>query len=144
MRRAINTIASTRHGLNVQRYGRLLATVAPKAIETEDENDKALAIIEPLMAKGDEGRSPEEDLLLELLSVLVERFEEKAYPLGDVAPVDALRELMEHNGLKAIDLVPELGSRARASEILSGKRSISKEQARKLAERFHVSAAVFI
>lgn len=88
--------------------------------------------------------SHEEEALLELLAQLVERFEEKAYPMPHVEPVAALRELMEQNSLKAADLVPELGSRAKASEILSGKRAISKEQAKKLSASFRVSPALFI
>jgi HTH-type transcriptional regulator / antitoxin HigA len=122
----------------------MLAAVAPKAIETEEENSKALAVIELLMAKGDSRRTPEEEMLLELLTILVERFEQQEYPMGAVSPVEALRELMERNELKAIDLVPEFGSRAKASEILQGKRAISKEQAKRLALRFNVSPAVFI
>jgi HTH-type transcriptional regulator / antitoxin HigA len=122
----------------------MLAAVAPKAIETEEENSKALAVIELLMAKGDSRRTPEEEMLLELLTILVERFEQQEYPMGEVSPVEALRELMERNELKAIDLVPEFGSRAKASEILQGKRAISKEQAKRLALRFNVSPAVFI
>jgi HTH-type transcriptional regulator/antitoxin HigA len=137
-------IASTNAGFDLKRYGKLLATFAPKVIETEEENEKALAIIEPLMAKGDGALTAEEEILLELLVTLVERFEEKAYPTGDVSPLEALQELMEHNSLKAIDLVAQLGSRAKASEILSGKRAISKEQAKKLGERFRVSPALFI
>ncbi|MDP9053097.1 MAG: transcriptional regulator [Acidobacteriota bacterium] len=137
-------IASTSAGLDLKRYGRLLATFVPKAIETEEENEKALAVIEPLMAKGDGARTAEEEILLELLTILVERYEEKAYPARDVSPLAALLDLMEHNNLKAIDLVAQLGSRARASEILSGKRAISKEQAKKLGERFRVSPALFI
>jgi HTH-type transcriptional regulator / antitoxin HigA len=122
----------------------MLAAVAPKAIETEEENSKALAVIELLMAKGDSRRTPEEEMLLELLTILVERFEQQEYPMGEVSPVEALRELMERNELKAIDLVPEFDSRAKASEILQGKRAISKEQAKRLALRFNVSPAVFI
>ena len=51
---------------------------------------------------------------------------------------------MESNGLKAIELAPIFGGRGRVSDVLSGRRSISKEQAKKLGARFHVSPAVFI
>jgi len=97
------------------------------------------------MEKGEERFSDEEATLLDLVSDLICRFEEKTYePLPEAGPLDVLSELMEANGLRAADLVPLLGSRARASEILSGKRSISKEQARRLGERFHISPAAFI
>jgi len=51
----------------VKRYGRLLAQAAPRAIRTEEENDRALAIVEKLMEKGELNLTPEEDALLELL-----------------------------------------------------------------------------
>ena len=130
--------------LNVGRYGRLLAKFAPKVIETEAENEAALAIIESLMKKGDDGRSHEEEALLELLLSLAEQFEKSAYDLTEGTPLGALRYLMESNGLKATELGPIFGGRGRVSDVLSGRRGISKEQAKRLAQRFNVSAAVFI
>ena len=131
-------------GLDLKRYGRLLVKFAPKVIETEAENEAALAIVEKLMKKGDYGRNAEEDAVLELLSSLIEQFERKAYPIPAADPREVLRDLMEHNEVKAIDLAGVLGSRAKVSEILSGKRAISKEQAKRLGARFGVSPAVFI
>jgi HTH-type transcriptional regulator / antitoxin HigA len=125
-------------------YGELLKVLGPKVIETEQENRLALKLAERLMEKGDAGRSREESAVLELLAALIERFEQKAYPIPDAEPREVLRELMEHNAMKAIDLSAILGSRSKVSEILSGKRSISKGQAKRLGERFHVSPALFI
>ncbi len=59
-----------------------------------------------------------------------------------VKPVTAY--LLERRGLQPSDLWPVLGSKSRVSEILSGKRSISKEQAKKLAQFFHVGVELFI
>ena len=130
--------------LNIGRYGRLLAKFVPKVISTEAENDAALAIVESLMTKGDDARSDEEEALLELLLNLIEQFEGKAYHLPEGSPLGALQHLMESNGLKPIELAPVLGGRGRVSDILSGRRGISKEQAKRLGERFHISPAVFI
>jgi HTH-type transcriptional regulator/antitoxin HigA len=116
----------------------------PKVIETEAENKAALAIVEKLILKGDDKRSPEEEAALDLLATLIEQFEEKAYPLPSGDPVGALKLMMESHKLKAINLSDIFGSRGRTSEVLSGKRSISKEQAKRLEERFKVSPAVFI
>jgi HTH-type transcriptional regulator/antitoxin HigA len=140
---ALEPIASA-DGLNIGRYGRLLAKFAPKVIETEAENEAALAIVESLMKKGDDGRSHEEEALLELLVSLVEQFEKTEYDLPEGTPLGALEYLMESNGLKAIELAPIFGGRGRVSDVLSGRRAISKEQAKRLGERFHVSPAVFI
>jgi HTH-type transcriptional regulator/antitoxin HigA len=126
-------------------YGRLLAKFGPKVIETATEHEAALAIVESLMEKGDDNRSHEEETLLELLADLIRVYEEKIYePLADAKPVDVLKELMHAHNLKAIDLAGILGGRPRASDILSGKRAISKEQARRLGDRFRVSPAAFI
>ena len=139
----IRTISGT-SGMDVRRYGRLLAKFTPKVIETEEENEQALAVVESLMAGGDERLNAEELALLDLLGTLIERFERQAYPLPAGDPAGALEVLMEGRELKAADLAAVLGSRARVSEILSRKRSISKEQARSLGEYFGVSPAAFI
>jgi HTH-type transcriptional regulator/antitoxin HigA len=134
-------------GVNLDRkqYGRLLVQFAPKAIETAEEHQAALAIAESLMQKGDDNRSPEEDTLLDLVSDLIESFENRIYePLPDASPAEILKELMEANDLKAADLAILLGGRSRVSDILAGKRAISKEQARRLGERFRTSPAAFI
>jgi HTH-type transcriptional regulator / antitoxin HigA len=125
------------------RYRRLIAKVSPTIIETEEENERVLAIIERLMVKG-EKRSPEEDAILNLLVHLVEQFEERAYPIGDAPPAETVAFLLEQRGLKPIALAEILGSRGRVSEIMAARRSISKEQAKRLGEFFRVSAAAFI
>jgi HTH-type transcriptional regulator/antitoxin HigA len=129
--------------LNPSRYRRLVAEVCPAMIETEEENERVLAIVERLMARG-EKRSPEEDAILNLLVHLVEQFEEKAFPIGKAAPAELIAFLLEQRGLKPIALAEVLGSRGRVSEILAAKRSVSKEQAKRLGEFFHVSPAAFI
>ena len=132
-------------GIDTRKYGKLLARFTPKVIETEAENDAALAVIEALMSKGEGRLTAEEDVLLALLLNLSERFEEKAYAMkenGD--PVDALQFLMEANDLRPVDLAELFGSRARVSDVLARRRAISKEQARRLGERFRVSAGLFI
>jgi len=128
--------------IDIKAYNRLLAKFAPKVIESEAENTRALAIVEGLMTKAE--LSHEEDAVLDLLVSLIERFEERAYPIPEASPKEVLEFLMEQNALKAADLVDELGSRAKASEILSGKRAISKVQAKRLGIRFRVSPALFI
>jgi HTH-type transcriptional regulator/antitoxin HigA len=130
--------------LSVPRYGNLLKRFAPKVIETPEENRLALQIVERLMSIGDGRRSAEETALLSLLATLIEQFESKVYPATAVEPKEILRDLMEHNGLNSADLADVMGGRSRVSEVLSGKRAISKEQAKRLGERFKLSPAVFI
>lgn len=103
-----------------------------------------LCIAESLMAKGEDDLSAEEEALLELVVDLIQAYEAKAYPNPKSAPHEVLAFLLEHRELKPSSLWPVLGSKSRVSEILSGKRSISKEQAKKLAAFFNVGVALFI
>jgi len=129
--------------INPQAYGRLLAKAQPTIIKSEEENDRMLALVERLMAKGDE-LSPEEGKLLELLGRLIADFEEEFYQPREAAPHEVLQELMQARGLKQSDLIEVFGSKSRVSEAVSGKRSISKSQAKALSEFFHVPADLFI
>jgi HTH-type transcriptional regulator / antitoxin HigA len=89
-------------------------------------------------------RSPEEDALLELLVILIEKFEELSYPLPTIEGNGMLLHLMEARGMKQEELVGVIGSRGVVSEIVNGNRSISKAQAKVLGELFHVSPSLFI
>lgn len=130
--------------LDTRRYGRLLARALPTVIKSEDENNRMLAIVEDLMAQGEDNLAPEEDALLELLVDLVHDFEVKHHPLSPSPPHKMVAFLLEQRGLKPSDLWPVLGSKGRVSEILSGKRAISKDKAKRLAAFFHVGVALFI
>ncbi|HEX8130163.1 MAG TPA: hypothetical protein VF527_13755 [Pyrinomonadaceae bacterium] len=125
------------------KYGKLLARTLPAVIETEEENERLLAEVEKLIDKG-EKRSPEEDKLLELMTTLVEDFEDKHYPIPDAPPHEVLRELMDSRGLRQRDLLGIFGSDGIASEVVNGKRNISRTQAKALAEFFRVPVELFI
>lgn len=139
----LHTISGT-SGMDVRRYGRLLAKFTPKVIETEAENEEALAVVESLMERGEASLTAEENALLDLLGTLIEGFERSAYKLPEGDPVGALEVLMEGRGLRPADLAAMLGSRARASEIINRRRAISKNQAKQLGQFFGVSPAAFI
>ena len=129
--------------LNPKVYGSLLEKYQPKAIASESEYQKSLDAIASLMAKG-EDLSPEESSLLETLAILVESYEETEFPIPTSSPRNVLIHLMEVRSLKQVDLVKVIGSKGVVSEILSGKRAISKLQAKELGAFFHVSPALFI
>jgi HTH-type transcriptional regulator/antitoxin HigA len=128
--------------LNEREYHRLLGETLPVVIQTEDENERALGIIRKLMEKAEEDMTPEEDVLLELLVDLVHDFEEEHYPIPKSAPHKMLAYLLEEKGLKPHDLWSLL-PKSRVSEILSGKRAISRAQAKKLSEFFRVPPDLF-
>jgi len=134
----------SRRRLNPKKYGQLLARALPRVIRTEKENELMLAKVWDLMKKGEETLTAEELELLEVMSTLIEKFEEEHYPIPDSPPHRVLKTLMADRGLKQKDLLPIFGSSGTVSEVVNGKRSISKSQAKRLAEFFHVSVEVFI
>jgi HTH-type transcriptional regulator / antitoxin HigA len=94
-------------------YANLLAQYQPKIIETEEENEAALALAEELEHRD---RTPEEDIFLDLLIVLIENFEDEHYQLGGSTPQSILLHLMEARDLKHEDLIGALGFRGVVSE----------------------------
>jgi HTH-type transcriptional regulator / antitoxin HigA len=110
-------------------------------IETESENEAAIMLAESLEHRQ---RTPEEDALLELLIILIEKFEDAGYPAPNVEPDRMLLHLMESRNMKQEELVGVIGSRGVVSEIVNGKRSVSKAQAKILGQLFHVSPSLFI
>jgi HTH-type transcriptional regulator/antitoxin HigA len=128
-----------------KRYGRLLEKALPRVIQTEEENERALAIVGYMMEKGERRMTPEECELLDLLTNLIRHYEATAYPLREKSkPHEMVAFLLEQRGLSAKDLWPVLGSKSRVAEILTAKRSISQDQARKLAEFLNVGVELFI
>jgi HTH-type transcriptional regulator/antitoxin HigA len=103
-----------------------------------------LARFEHLLDKDDTSISPEEGRLLKLLAMLLEEYEDRNIPLPRFRPDKMLRHLLAEKGLRQSDLWPVIGSKSRVSEIVSGNRSISKSQAKKLAAFFHVPVELFV
>src|ERR1035437_5855889 len=125
-----------------KKYSRLANRVVVKAIETEEEYDRMVAAVEQLIDKGEDHLSPEESALLETLAILVQAYDDRYHPLPPVAPNEMLTSLMGTSGRTAKDLLPGLGTRGRVSEVLNGKRSISKEQEKKQATVYRATAVL--
>src|SRR5271168_5275423 len=118
-------------------YGKLLASELPRPIQNQREFDRMVARLEELdFAK--RKLTPEEKALREILAALVEVYDEDHHHVPEQSPHETVKYLMEQRGLKQADLVSVLGSRAQVSDLLNGKRGISKAQAKKLAEYFGV------
>jgi HTH-type transcriptional regulator/antitoxin HigA len=80
---------------------------------------------------------------IELLTLLIERYEEEHYSVPPASPAEVLRFLMERHGLKQRDLAADLGGESVVSEVLSGKRELNATHIKRLWKRFQVSPAVF-
>jgi HTH-type transcriptional regulator/antitoxin HigA len=123
-------------------YGALLKKVPPKVIRTEKENEAYTEILYDLDRRSKRLTAAEKELA-ELLTLLIEDFEEKRYRLPRAKPLDVLRFLMEQHNLQQKDLVDVFGTRSIVSEVLSGKRNLNKDHIERLSARFHVSPEVF-
>jgi len=122
-------------------YAKLLAKITPKVIRSEAENEHYINALYALEQKRSLTR--EEKELADLLTLLIEDFESKRYPLPRATPRQALSFLMEQHALKQKDLVGILGTRSVVSEVINGRRELTKEQIRRLSQRFQVSPELF-
>ncbi|MBD2339306.1 transcriptional regulator [Calothrix sp. FACHB-156] len=123
-------------------YRHLLAEVVPVAIETEEEYERILKLVEQLTFK--KNRTKEEQALYKLLIILIEAYETEHYPMEESTPHEILQHIMEASGTRQADLVGIIGSSGVVSEVVNGKRSISKAQAKALSEYFKVAPSLFI
>ena len=123
-------------------YRNLLFEITPKVIESEAEYEQALTMTEELHFKNN--RLPEETALYLLLVTLIEAYETENYPMEPSTPQEILLHLMESSGTRQADLVGIIGSSGVVSEVVNGKRAISKAQAKALGEYFNLSPSLFI
>ncbi|HLP91687.1 MAG TPA: transcriptional regulator [Nostocaceae cyanobacterium] len=129
--------------LNKEEYTKLLAETLPRVIDTEAEHKRLMNEVDKLMKLG-ENLTAEQAEVLQLLVTLIQQYENQNYQLKSVTPLDILHELMLARGLKQKDLVEVFGSKGITSEVINGKRGISKNQAKALGEFFSVSPALFL
>jgi len=115
----------------------------PKVIHTEADYEAALKRIDALM-DGDPDPASPEGQELELFSLLVERYEQKKFPMDLPTSLEAIQFRMEQQGLKNKDLIPYIGSASKVSEVLSGQRSLSLTMIRNLVKGLGIPAEVLI
>src|SRR5205809_1637452 len=132
----------TARALRVPEYADLLAQTLPSVIHCEKENERLILILEELERRSNEWTSAETKLA-ELLTLLIEEFEDENYQLKKATPIDVLRAMMEANDLRQKDLVDVFGTASTVSAVLSGKRDMTKEHIRRLSKQFKVSPEVF-
>jgi HTH-type transcriptional regulator/antitoxin HigA len=116
-------------------YSALLTRFPPKVIRTEKENESYTKILYDLDRRSKTLTRAEKELA-ELLTLLIEDFEERQYQLPQTTPLDVLNFLMDQHGLRQKDLVDVFGTPSIVSEVLSGKRELNKEHIKRLSERF--------
>lgn len=116
-------------------YAALLSSALPAVIRSGAENQRFLTLLEELDGKGSR-MTPAERRMAELLTLLIEDFEEKHYAFKAATPVDVLKELILANNLKQKNLLDVFGTPSIVSEVLHGKRQLTTEHIRRLSRRF--------
>ena len=106
-------------------------------IKDEAAHTRALRRIEALMDA--ESLTPEQGHELDALATLVEAYEEKNFAIREASPIAVIEFMMDQNGLTRKDLEPMIGSRARVSEVLSGKRPLTLAMIRALSNAWSIS-----
>lgn len=114
------------------------------AITSEREFKRVVKFMNGLLDVVGDDENHELAGLLDVVGQFVEEYEATRHAVAEAAPHETLRFLMEQHGLKQSDLALEVGGQSVVSGILNGRRGINARQARALAERFGVSAAVFL
>ncbi|MBN7811577.1 transcriptional regulator [Algoriphagus sp. H41] len=112
-----------------------------KPIKTEMDYQAALRRLEEIFDS--KLGTPEGDEL-EILSLLVDDYENKHYPIEAPDPIEAIKIRMEELELKQVDLIPEMGGKSRVSEVLSRKRKLTVDMIRKLNTRLNLSPNLLI
>jgi len=121
---------------------KMIAKGAPRVIHNDKELEAYTDALFKLTAL--ENPSPSEMDAIELLSLLVERYEDERWPITEVDPISLVRYLIEKGNLRQRDLIPEFGTESAVSMFLSGQRYLTVEQIQKLSARFKLTADVFI
>ena len=120
----------------------MIAKGAPRVIHNDKELEAYTDALFKLTAL--ENPSPSEMDAIELLSLLVERYEDERWPITEVDPISLVRYWIEKGNLRQRDLIPEFGTESAVSMFLSGQRNLTVEQIQKLSARFKLTADVFI
>nr|WP_175799620.1 transcriptional regulator [Burkholderia anthina] len=112
-------------------------------IRTEADYNAALKTVSALVDQDPAPGTPEGDEL-EIVAILIERYEAEHFPLASPNPIDAIKFRMEQAGLSVPDMQPYIGNTNRVYEVLAGRRSLSLTMIRKLHEGLDIPADVLI
>ena len=120
----------------------MIAQGAPRVIHTDAELEAYTEALFQLTAL--EGPSPAEEDAIELLTLLIERYEREHFPIPTADARSVVRFLLEQQHLTQRDLIPQFGTESAVSMFLAGKRKLTLRQVTRLSERFRLPADVFL
>ena len=126
------------------RYLELIRRHPLRPLRTEREHDTAVRMLDELVVR-DDPKADERDYV-ETLTLLVEDYQRKHHEveLSELSPIEILTHLMQEHEMRPADLGRLLGSRGLVSDVLAGRRSLSKANILKLAARFNVEPGLFL
>jgi HTH-type transcriptional regulator/antitoxin HigA len=112
-----------------------------KAIKSEKDYELALARLKSIFqAEADTEEGDEADVL----SILIEKYEDEHFPIGMPDPVEAIKFRMEQMGMRQKDLAEVVGFSSRVSEILNRKRKLTLSMIRKLSATLQIPTDVLV
>lgn len=112
-----------------------------KPIKTEKDYNQALKRLEVIF---DAPMNSKEDDEAEVLSLLIDNYENKHHPIGSPDPIEAIKIRMEEMNLKQKDLIGVIGGKSRVSEVLNKKKRLTVEMIRDLEKVLDISASVLV
>jgi HTH-type transcriptional regulator/antitoxin HigA len=112
-----------------------------KAIRTEQDYDQALIRLEEIFHAEVDSQEGEE---AEILSILIEKYEDQHHPIGMPDPIEAIKFRMEQMGMKQKDLAEVVGFNSRVSEILNRRRKLTLNMIRRLSDQLQIPTEVLI
>tara|TARA_R110002050_G_scaffold290260_1_gene443762 strand:+ start:93920 stop:94291 length:372 start_codon:yes stop_codon:yes gene_type:complete len=112
-----------------------------KPIKTETDYDKAIERLEMIFDASPDSKEGDE---AEILSLLIENYENKYFPIGPPDPIEAIKIRMEEMNLKQKDLVGVIGGKSRVSELLNKRKKLTVQMIRELEHTLHISASVLV
>ena len=112
-----------------------------KPLKTEQDYEKALERLEVIFDAPANSKEGDE---AEILSILIDNYENEHYPIDSPDPIEAIKVRMEEMDLKQKDLVGVIGGKSRVSEILNRKKRLTVDMIRVLERLLHISASVLV
>ena len=112
-----------------------------KPIKIEKDYDKALERLDVIFDSSPNSKEGDE---AEILSLLIENYENQYYPIEAPDPIEAIKIRMEEMEIKQKDLVGVIGGKSRVSEILNKKKRLTVDMIRKLEKTLHISASILV
>ena len=112
-----------------------------KPIKTEQDYEKALKRLEKIFDASPQSKEGDE---AEILSLLIDNYENQRYPIEAPDPIEAIKIRMEEMNIKQKDLVGIIGGKSRVSEVLNKKKKLTVDMIRKLEKELHLSASMLV